>query len=143
MKKTELQDRSWPMAFLQIPVKPFGALITKPGKPLPGGSPQLTAHASATKSCNISERQVEDMWIYDVTAKAASDSTATESVDATDRRVYCIGGGSFCMPPSSDHWKFCAALANSIPNAVISIISPPLAPNNPAPTAFPQLTQLF
>lgn len=47
------------------------------------------------------------------------------------------------MPPSSDHWKFCATLAKSIPDVVVSIISPPLAPNCPAPDTFPQLTGLF
>ena len=47
------------------------------------------------------------------------------------------------MPPTPDHWRLCAELCNKIPNCTVSVISPPLAPNSPAPVAFPQLCELY
>lgn len=131
------------MTILQFVVKPFGALISKPGKPLPGGSPRLKVHPSALKSCNVTERRVDDIWIYDVTSRFSPAGDIGRHEEASRRKVVYIAGGSFCMPPSSDHWKFCAELARSIPNVIISVISPPLAPNSPASATIPQLKQLF
>src|SRR5690348_12981266 len=41
------------------------------------------------------------------------------------------------MPPSSEHWSFCAYLARSLPLSFVSIVSYPLAPHTPAPAALP------
>ena len=145
MVLTVRQDQSSLMAILQWVIKPFGALISKPGKPLPGGSPRLTVHPSASKTCIVTERQLDDIWIYDVTSRylPAGEATPGRYKEAPSQRVVYVAGGSFCMPPSSDHWKFCAELARSIPDIIISVISPPLAPNSPAPHTIPHLKQLF
>lgn len=47
------------------------------------------------------------------------------------------------MPPSSNHWRFIAELSKRIPDSVISLISPPLAPHSPAPVTIPHLVKLF
>ncbi|MCJ1456870.1 hypothetical protein MMC28_007236 [Mycoblastus sanguinarius] len=141
---TKRGDRSLPSALLQCLIHPFGSLISKPGKSLPAGSPQLKPHSSLSGQCNVTERQIEDTWIYDITANVPHDDTK----DGTDNRlpswrIYYIAGGSFCMLPSSEHWKFCAELSRMIPHSVISLISPPLAPHSPAPVTFPHLLRLY
>ena len=141
---TKYDNRSHPTALLHFLVRPFGPLITGPGKPLPAGSPRLTPHASSKKRCNVSERCVKDIWVYDITAKSADIvPTSDISPSGKHRRIFYIAGGSFCMPPSSDHWKFLTALAERIPRCTISLLSPPLAPHSPAPATFPHLIQVF
>ncbi|KAL8829836.1 MAG: hypothetical protein Q9191_001788 [Dirinaria sp. TL-2023a] len=146
MKVTKCQRRSCSTASLQTIIRPFGTLISKPGKPFPAGSPQLKIPSSAAKLCTIEERKVEDIWIYDISAKSSSvkpKSVPRDEIRSTKRRVYYIAGGSFCMPPSSDHWKFVTELSQRIPEVHISLLSPPLAPHSPAPLTYPQLMQLY
>ena len=145
MNITHRHDRTLPNALLQFLIQPFGHLISKPGKPLPAGSPHLKPHSSAARKCNITERRVEDIWIYDLVAKFPHRDTSVGNGHSAKRtrRVYYIAGGSFCMLPSPDHWRFLAALSTEIPHSVISIISAPLAPHSPAPVTFPHLVRLY
>lgn len=145
MKVTKRQDRSIPTALLQTTVRPFGSLISKPGKHLSAGSPRLDTDTCTAEVCHINERKVDDIWIYDVSANPASLKSGSEPRDGNlrKRRVYYIAGGSFCMPPSSDHWKFLAELSQTVPGVQISLLSPPLAPHSPAPLAYPEMLQLY
>ena len=146
MKVTKRQGRSISTATLQTTIRPFAVLISKPGKPLPAGSPPLEIDPSAAKVCIIEERKIDDIWIYDISAKASSvrlGPIRDDGVHARKRRIYYIAGGSFCMPPSADHWKILAELSRSMPDVHISLLSPPLAPHSPAPLAYPGLLQLY
>ena len=149
IKLTKRGDRTFLASLLYSFISPFGYYLSKPGKSLPTGSPRLTPHSSLLSRFYIKERQVDDVWIYDMTIKAKkAKRSPNSSVDSLDsavprKRIYYIAGGSFCMPPSTEHWKFCGEICAQLPDAKISIISPPLAPFTPAPDAFPQLLQLY
>lgn len=123
------------MAMLHFFIKPFGTLLVKPGKPLPSGSPRLAPHSTARSRCNIDERQVKGVWIYDLSPQ----QDASQSM----RRIYYFAGGGFQMPPSPQHWKLCAELCNRLANTTVSIVSYPLAPNSPAPDTLPLLVDLY
>ena len=138
-KISTYHNRSLPTALLQLLIRPFVFLISKPGKPLPSGSPQLKPPASVALQYNVFELLIDEVWLYDLTAK--SHEVDRNNQDRT-RRVYYTAGGSFRMPPLSDHWKFLTELSEEIPDAVISLISPPLAPHSPAPLIFPRLVKL-
>jgi acetyl esterase/lipase len=137
IKVTKRTDRSLYMLVLQHLIKPFNARLVKPKKETLAGSQQLEAHKKAWKHCDISERQVEGTWVYDMVAKEQSRSSPAEK--RRRRRVYYFAGGGWAMPPSSEHWVLCAELARKLPDTVISIVSYPLAPNSPAPVAIPSL----
>lgn len=137
-------NRSLRSALLHHLLRPFRSSIFKPGKPLPPGSPQLHPPASVAHQCHVSERRIDDVWIYDLTARSQQvDGETQHRTKHQTHQVYYIAGGSFSMLPSSDHWKFVAELSKKIPCSVISLISPPLAPHSPAPQTFSLLVTLF
>ncbi|KAL8742843.1 MAG: hypothetical protein Q9190_004737 [Brigantiaea leucoxantha] len=137
---TRYTDRSFTTRVAHTLLHLIAPILTRPPKPFPPGSPRLNVPSNIRRSCNACERQVEDIWIYDLTSKPP----VTEDGDVqAQHQVYCIAGGSFRMPPSPDHWRFYAYLATHLPNTIISIISPPLAPKSPAPETFPHLVHLF
>lgn len=47
------------------------------------------------------------------------------------------------MPPSKEHWAFCAELAKQLPDTQVSVVSTPLGPLSPAPDAFPVLSKMY
>ncbi|KAF1346293.1 alpha/beta hydrolase fold-domain-containing protein [Delphinella strobiligena] len=158
MHTTTRSDKSLPMSLLQTLIKPIGQKLITPKKAFPAGSAKLTPHKGARKKCQITERQVEGLWVYDLTSKASANQnqnrtpgTGTEKGDAEDRRnrdgktrrIYYFAGGAWQMPPSPEHWKFCAELSTKIPHSVISVVSYPLAPNSPADAAFPALEKFY
>ena len=149
IKLTKRGDRTFLASLLYSFITPFGYYLSKPGKSLPIGSPRLNPHSSLLPRFHIKEHQVDGIWIYDLTLKIRkakrSPSSSVDSLDSAvpTKRIYYFAGGSFCMPPSSEHWKFCGEICAQLPEAKISIISPPLAPFTPAPDAFPQLLRLY
>ena len=144
IKVTNHHNRSLPTALLQFIIHPFGGIISNPGKSLPAGSPKLKPHTSASRTCNIAEREIDGIWIYDLIAKEPQgDSETLKHALSPSPRIHFIAGDSFCMPPSSEHWAFCAELSGKLPRFTINLISPPLAPHSPAPVTFPRLVQLF
>jgi len=146
-------NRSLLMAILHTFLRPFGPKITKMTCELPPGSPQLDIPKHATTRCNVSERKVNDIFIYDMTAKAPHNlpggSAHPSSMHKPDekaqkhKRIYYFAGGGWRMPASADHWAFASKLAASIPNATLSLVSYPLAPNSPAPNSVPILLALL
>lgn len=142
MKVIKRTDKSLLMSILQFLIKPIGQKLITPKKQFPAGSPKLTPHSSARKRCTIGARQVEGVWIYDMTAKARS-TPPSGLKQARRRRIYYFAGGAWQMPPSPEHWKLCAEFCHLVPNCVVTVVSYPLAPNTPAPEAFPQLIKLY
>ena len=155
-------DKSLYMSILQHVIRPLKNIpgLIKPAKTYPGESLQLKIPKSA-RQCHIQERQVEGVYIYDLTSAStravvppATKAKVSEDVDSKtpapnsspgskEHRIYYFAGGSFRSPPSGQHWKFLTGIATKFPNAALSIISPPLAPKSPAPKAFPQLLRMY
>jgi acetyl esterase/lipase len=152
-------NRTLLMAILHTFLRPFGPQITKMTCEYPPGSPQLDVPKHATTRCNVSERKVNDVYIYDMTAKAPFNSMPskiklklnTKTNNNSDekeppqkhKRIYYFSGGGWRQPASVDHWSFTSKLAASIPNSTVSLISYPLAPNSPAPDSLPILLTLL
>lgn len=145
------------MSLLQTLIKPIGQKLITPKKEFPAGSVKLTPHKAAKKKCHITERQVEGLWVYDLTSKSSQHQSTRESKTGTEklnegirggkkgktRKIYYFAGGAWQMPPSPEHWKLCAELNTKIPNSIVSVVSYPLAPNSPAEAAFPSLEKFY
>nr|POE65644.1 esterase [Quercus suber] len=136
---TKHRDRSLYMCLLQhLLLHISGRLLGFSEKDhYPPGSPQLDPHKKAKKRCHIHERQVEGMWLYDVVAKGR------DPEKKYNKRMYYFAGGGWHSPASADHWAFVAELAVKIPDLAISLVSYPLAPNSPAPKAYPMLRIMY
>jgi acetyl esterase/lipase len=141
MHVTTKTDRLPTTAIIYKILRNFGPLLARPGKKFPAGSPQLSIPSSAQKICDIHERRVEDVWLYDITPKKPPPTN--ETIPTRTHRIYYFVGGGWQSPPSSSHWKFLAALSRRLPNSIISLISYPLAPNSPAPIAIPMLLKMY
>jgi len=136
-------DRS-PMMFLaQHIMKPLKSVLVTLPKALPAGSPSLDPEKSVLKECDVDERQVDDIRIYDVSAKRAHSSSKPPAVAKYAKRIYYFAGGGWRAPPTDEHWKVFAQLATRVPETAISVVSYPLAPHSAAPVAFPQLLRLY
>jgi acetyl esterase/lipase len=138
-------DRSMAMFLMQHVMKPLKpVLVTKP-KPLPAGSPVLDINKSVAKQCEVSERKVDDIHIYDIAQKrpSLSDSSISKPGQRFKKRVYYFAGGGWQSPPTSEHWKIMGEIVSQLPDTVVSLTSYPLAPNSAAPIAFPQLMKLY
>ncbi|KAI4838614.1 alpha/beta-hydrolase, partial [Aureobasidium sp. EXF-8845] len=141
MEISTRSDKSTPIALLQTIIKPFRPHLVKPKKEFPAGSPYLDVHKSAKKRCDVTERQVEGIWLFEMQPKTPS-LTKGESVGEKRNIIYFAGGG-WQMPPSPEHWKLCAELCHRVPNTVVTIVSYPLAPNSPAKESMPMLERLY
>jgi len=140
---TRRHDKSLMMTIVHKIMKPFGGMLIKPPKDWPPGSQQLTPSGGAKKRANITERRVQDVYIYDMISKNASRTTAEGKGGSGRRRMYYLCGGGWRMPPSGNHWRFVVELAKRLPDTTISMISYPLAPKSPAPESFPLLLSLL
>ncbi|KAK3063859.1 hypothetical protein LTS18_012178 [Coniosporium uncinatum] len=139
---THRTDKSIPMSILMALIKPFGSKLVSSSKDYPPGSPRLTVRKAIQKSCSVTERKVNDIYLYDIKRPAPLIATATKKPPRR-KRIYYFAGGGWHMPPSGQHWESCRRFAHEIPNATITIVSYPLAPHSPAPDAFPQLMKLY
>lgn len=126
------------MLLLHSMIRPFKGHVVKLGEPYPAGSPQLTATKKASKKVDISERKVEDIWIYDLRAKGVR-SEKRRAV----KRIYYFCGGGWQSPATGEHWSLVAEMAAQLEDTVVSLVSYPLAPHSPAPEAFPMLMRLY
>ncbi|KAL0059601.1 hypothetical protein AAF712_013652 [Marasmius tenuissimus] len=142
---THHTERSRRLSLLQSVMRPFKQYLSKTNEPHDPGSPQLTPHKLCAKTCSVSERQVDGIFIYDVEPNQPIErhpDTPGTSPD-TKLRIYYIAGGSWRDPPPPHHWKFIAKLASTLPQTTVTLISPPLAPHETAPTVFPKLLSLY
>lgn len=141
-------NRSLLTALMHAFIRPFGPLITKMRDETPRGSPQLDVPKHATTRAHVSHRIVADVHIYDMTAKlphmgALKSSSSANEKKARRKRIYYFAGGGWRMPASADHWALTSKLAASCPDTTVSIVSYPLAPQNPAPESIPVLLDLL
>ena len=141
IKITHRTDRSSSVLLLQHVIKLLKEQIIKPRKSYSAGSPKLEVHKSIFGTCDVKERVLEDIYIYDILPKHAP--TLNDEAEHKKRRLYYFAGGGWSMPPSSQHWNLCAEFAKKLPDMSISLVSYPLAPNSPAPIAFPQTMKLY
>ncbi|KAK0123709.1 hypothetical protein ONS95_008718 [Cadophora gregata] len=130
------EGRSIANAAAQKVVNPFSSLILKPGKPQPGGSPQLTPPKKTQGDCSIEESQIANTWLY--TFKYPS-RPRTE----VRHRIYYFAGGGFRGLPEKEHWTLCSDLSGMLPEYEISLVSYPLTPKSPASIALPHLERFY
>ncbi|KAI9708306.1 MAG: hypothetical protein M1820_004010 [Bogoriella megaspora] len=150
---TKRSDRSIRMLLLQKFLFLLKTYLAKAKKHYPPQSNRLTPPKAVLKKCNVEERHIDGIYIYDMSSKKALPSK-TEPETPTARRIYYFCGGGWQMPPSTTHWKTLAELERRLSEpssgskktpipTIISIISFPLAPASPAPVTFPKLVQLY
>lgn len=129
-------DRSLFMFIIQMILRPFHNHVGRPGKKQPKGSITLKASPIGTRRCTVTHRTICDINVYDLQAKVAKNNEVK-------KRVYYFCGGGWQSPPSSQHWGMCAKMAQDMSDTRVSLVSYPLAPNNPAPEAFPWLMRFY
>ncbi|KAF1996987.1 alpha/beta-hydrolase [Amniculicola lignicola CBS 123094] len=133
---TRRTNRSLYTHFIHIVIKPFRNFLGRPKSKQPKGSVKLTPHKVVRKTCSVSDRVVEDIHVYDMRPRQTKAKAVT-------KRVYYFCGGGWQSPPSTQHWQLCAKLARQMPGTSISLVSYPLAPNNPAAEALPMLMRMY
>ncbi|KAH7071250.1 alpha/beta hydrolase fold-domain-containing protein [Paraphoma chrysanthemicola] len=124
IRVTDRHDRSQLMAVVQFLVRRFRNQINSGNPKHDDGSLKLDPPNSKLRNCTVSERTVCDIHIYDI-------------------RIYYFAGGSWQMKPSGQHWSLCAKMATELPDTIVSMVSMPIAPNNPAPSSFPWCLKLY
>ncbi|KAF1967316.1 esterase/lipase [Bimuria novae-zelandiae CBS 107.79] len=133
---TTRHDRSIFMFFIQMLLRPFHRHVGRPGKRQPKGSIELKPSPIGTKRCTVKHRKVCDLNVYDMESKELS-------TEEGKKRIYYFCGGGWQSPPSMQHWGMCSRMAQDVPGTTVSLVSYPLAPNNPAPEAFPWLMRFY
>jgi acetyl esterase/lipase len=136
IRVTHHTKRSLYMYILQLLIRPFRNHLGRPGEQHPKGSSKLKPHKSLLRTCTVSERTVCDIHIYDILPRM----THKKEVG---KRMYYFCGGGWQSTPSSQHWQLLGKIARQMPETTISLVSYPLAPNNPAPKSFPKLLGLY
>ncbi|KAI5467871.1 Alpha/Beta hydrolase protein [Mariannaea sp. PMI_226] len=143
----ERDERYFMTRLVQALLKPWKPRMVKHSKP-PTQPVRLSPPKKTLKSCNVQERQIEGVFVYDVTRKRANREVniTKEHPDHSDRppkRILYFCGGGWQMPPSASHWTFCTKVATRLENTILTIVSYPLAPQSPAPIAFPQIEKVY
>lgn len=101
---TKRHDRSTLMMLLQVILNPIGHKIASSSEVHPAGSPQLTPHKRATKRCDVNERKVEDIYLYDIIPKNETSGVTQnrtindEKTSKRKRRVFYYSGGGWSAP---------------------------------------------
>jgi acetyl esterase/lipase len=133
---TDRKDRSALMGIVQFLVRRFRNKINKDNPKHEDGSPELDPPVAKLRGCNLSKRTVCDIHIYDI----VSPRKMSEKIQ---KRIYYFAGGSWTAVPAPQHWSMLSKMAADMPDTIISLVSMPLAPNNPAPSAFPWLLRFY
>ena len=143
MQVAERKDRSSSSYLLRVLfIKPWASQLTKITTYDKDGSPRLKAPLLVRDKCNVEERNVEDIWLYDITEKNAP--AATGAASRKPKRIFYVAGGSWQAPPDDAHWKFLSDLVQRLDGpATVTLISCPLAPKSPAAITFPMLEKLY
>lgn len=147
IKVTKRDERGLLMYLLMLILRPISRFLLRPSRIQPPGSTRLKPPRSVRRKCTVNERQVDDIWLYDLTTRATH--TSKEETDESKgpggerRRIYYFNGGAYQMIPSSEHWSLALHMATHIPRTTVSVVSYPLAPNSPAPISFPMLVKLY
>lgn len=136
------KDRSSSSYLLRVLfIKPWASQLTTITAYDKDGSPRLKAPLLIRDQCNVEERIVESIWLYDISNKSAP---ATASALRKPKRIFYVAGGSWQAPPDDAHWKFLSDLVQRLDGpATVTLISCPLAPKSPAAITFPMLEKLY
>ncbi|KPM39545.1 hypothetical protein AK830_g7002 [Neonectria ditissima] len=126
---------------LQATLRPFKPLLVTPAKKQPKTT-RLRVPKQTQKQCIVNERQVQGLWVYDLQNRLSVQSQDTANQQNVTRILYFAGGG-WQAPPSSHHWAFCTELVKRLHRTIVTVISCPLAPANPASVAFPQIERAY
>jgi acetyl esterase/lipase len=130
------QDRSQLMAIVQFIVRQFRSYLNSDHPKHADGSIELDPPKSKLRGCTLSKRTVCDIHIYDITSPKKLPHKGK-------KRIYYFAGGSWQIPPSPQHWAMCVKMAIDMPDSIVSVVSMPIAPNNPAPSSFPWCLRLY
>ena len=140
MQVTHRNDRSPVTALIHFLIQPFASQPTKLRKLYESGSPRLNPPKPLYKKCNIQERQMEEIWVYDITSKRPTSCNGEKMQKTKLLLLWRV----MVVSTMEDHFKFLATIAQRPKEpAVITLIFHSLAPNLPAPDAFPQLANLY
>ncbi|RAR04128.1 esterase lipase [Stemphylium lycopersici] len=129
-------DRTFLMSVVQSLVRLMRSQIGNRTPNHEDGSVRLNPSKSNLCQCTLRERTVCGLHIYDVVPPNEPEKTSK-------KRIYYFAGGSWQEPPSPQHYKICAKLAKEMTDTSISIVSTPLAPNDPASTSFPMCQKTY
>lgn len=133
-------------------LKPFGSYLVKPGDPAPAGSIPLDVDKAVYEHCDVHERTVENIRIYDITPRSMEQQHATSIANISSstrkrKQIYYFAGGGWQNQATTQHWTLCSHIAVELTSqgypTVVSVVSYPLAPNSPSAVAFPQLEKLY
>ncbi|KAJ4293323.1 hypothetical protein N0V90_008605 [Kalmusia sp. IMI 367209] len=133
---TTRHNRSILTLLLHMLLRPFHNHVGRPLKKQPKGSLEIKASPIGTKNCTVTHQKICDINVYEMLSKEAPKG-------GIKKRIYYFAGGGWQSPPSSQHWGICSKMAQDIPGTIVSLVSYPLAPNNPAPSAFPWLLRFY
>lgn len=136
MRISQRNERSFLMSLVQFLVRRLRKQLNSGEPKHEDGSIRLNPSKAKLKMCTLHERTICDIHIYDYIPP-------NKPTKDPKKRVYYFAGGSWQTPPSGQHYSVCAKLAKDTPDTVISLVSMPLAPNNPAPSAFPWGMKLY
>jgi acetyl esterase/lipase len=136
IRVTDRHDRSQLMAVVQFLVRHFRNKIISDVPKHEDGSNELDAPVAKLRGCTLSKRTICDIHIYDL----VSPRKKSEKIK---KRIYYFAGGSWQKVPTPQHWTMCAKMATEMPDTIVSLVSMPMAPNNPAPSSFPWLLRLY
>ncbi|KAF2497131.1 alpha/beta-hydrolase [Lophium mytilinum] len=135
---THRSERRFLTHVLHLILRPFNNHLGRPSKPHPPGSSPLHPSNAIRKHCSVTNRRDEATGIYIADLRPLSTPEAKIT-----KHIYYFCGGGWQTPATAQHWQTCSKLARQMPNTAISIVSYPLAPNDPAPKAFPQSLALY
>lgn len=133
---TRRNDRSFLMSVIQFLIRRFRTQISNREPKHEDGSIRLKPPKSKLDGCNLHERNVCDIYLYEF------ETPQKRTIEVT-KRIYYFAGSSWQGPPSGQHYQLCATIAKAMPDTIVSLVSPPQAPNNPAPSAFPWCMRLY
>ncbi|KAF2113835.1 alpha/beta hydrolase fold-domain-containing protein [Lophiotrema nucula] len=131
------EKRSYYTAIIHFVVRRMRNHLGRPKSEQPQGCSKLTPHKIVRRTCEVSERQVDGVYLYDLFPNH------TKNRDSLTKHVYYFCGGGWQSPPSGQHWQLCARFAHQMKDTSVTIVSYPLAPNNAAPETIPILLKLY
>jgi acetyl esterase/lipase len=133
---TTRHERSLYTYLIHTVVRLFRNKLGRPKKYQPNGSVELKVKRSAKRHCNVEHHTICDIHVYDIMSKPLT-------AQKRNTRLYYFCGGGWQSPPSSQHWQLCVRMARGLPGTTVTLVSYPLAPNNPASSAFPWLLRFY
>ena len=139
----ERTERYFMTRVLQAIIRPFKPAVAKPRKARPPGSTKLTPPKKVYKRCNVEERQMEEVWIYELSCKTPPLQETGDAEKGKAKRILYFAGGGWQMPPSKNHWDLCAEMVCRLPNTRLTLISYPLTPKNPSWVSFPHIEKAY